>query len=334
MAIACVVPRMDAPFILSWPHFLFVLSLITHHTITRFIAMETTAAISIRNRKRPSPWQEQPKQLEGFCSFCQTEPAALRVNTPSSVGNERPHQQQFCLLHYYTTNAVQSKPENVSILNQIELEQQLPDMQSLFADVFLEVKQELSEEAARSFQATAHDPLAIIGKLHKTPFTKQQKPPSARSLSKEANGGGFIQPIPLPERLLRTQHLQAQKQAALVRRMEHASKQTSATAANASHTQRRKPTRKSIWNVMEDNAYKPAATDEATIASQDTTSFVETSTSVVCSSCGSNKVACLSSGTNRNNDSTKGEIWGSGSRDEIVMRYQCQSCGKTWNEQE
>ncbi|GKY95808.1 hypothetical protein MPSEU_000541500 [Mayamaea pseudoterrestris] len=297
------------------------------------------AATRGRNRKRPSPWQEQTADSGKSCSYCEKEKAAILVSIPSDR-NKPSRQQRLCLLHYYTTSAVHSKPEDVTIMNDSELEKQLPTMQSLFADVFVEVKQELSEEAARSFQATAHDPLAIIGKLHKAPSTstkRLQRPPSVHASDAGTKGGGFIESIPLPERLLRTQHLQQQKQAALQRRMEHAAKNdTRKMMSSTSHTQRRKPTRKSIWNVMEDAAHKPtsAITRDEADGDGETLSFLETTVNVVCGSCGSNDVVCLSSGTARNEESRKGEIWGSGSRDEVVMRYQCQKCGKTWNEEE
>ena len=282
------------------------------------------------SRKRLSPWQQQSLESEECCSYCKNQPAALLVSVPS-LRKKRPLQERYCLLHYYTTDAVRSKPEDVLVINQSELEKQLPAMQSLFADVFVELKQELSETAARSFQANSRDPLAIISKLHKS-SSRQQKPPPVRPKSEAvANGGGFIQHISLPERLVRTQQEQAQKQQTLVRRMEQASKNT---ATGNTHTQRRKPTRKSIWNVMEDAAFKPQSAAKTAEADTTTTSFLESNSNITCSSCGGNQVICLSSSTNRHNESTKGEIWGSGNRGDVVQRYQCQTCGKTWNEQE
>jgi hypothetical protein len=269
------------------------------------------------------------------CNFCNKESAALRVKVPS-LRKKKPILVDYCLLHYYTTSAVRVSSEDVSVLNQVELDSQLPAMQAVFADVFLELKQELSEESARSFRATSHDPLAILNKFHKSSVVAptsnknpRQKPPPAKARqSHDDEGGGFMQHVPLPERLIRTQREQSQKQQAMVRRMEQAAK-------HSGLTQRRKPTRKSIWNVMEDAASGKAVTNIPAKGKVDSFLNLDLANDnhMTCS-CGSTDVTCLSSSTNRNNESTKGEIWGSGSRDDVVVRYQCSVCGKVWNEYE
>jgi hypothetical protein len=317
--------------------------------------MDSTTELSV-GKKRRSSLQQHREITAASCSFCQAQPAALQVHSPTSVRPNQKHQPTtyFCLLHYYTTSAVRAGgPETtVRVVNPAEYDRQLPAMQSLFADVFVELQQELAEEsAARSSFPTkisAQDPLAILTRLHQAPKKKlsaQKKRKRSPDSTSDATAGGFIESIALPERLIRTQRAQAQKQSALVRRMEHASKHS------GSLTQRRKPTRKSIWNVMEDAAYRPAAavateksappTSTAAAAAAATTtepSFLDMDlahdNNVTCSSCGSREVNCLSSSTHRNNESTKGEIWGSGSRDDVMIRYQCLQCGKVWSEQE
>ena len=50
--------------------------------------------------------------------------------------------------------------------------------------------------------------------------------------------------------------------------------------------------------------------------------------------CGSTNVEISGNVTSRNNDMTKGEVWGSKDRAEAVMeRCHCLACGKRWNEE-
>jgi len=51
-------------------------------------------------------------------------------------------------------------------------------------------------------------------------------------------------------------------------------------------------------------------------------------------SCGSTDVGTDCNITGRNNDMAKGETWGNKNRSDVVVRYSCGRCGKTWNEEE
>jgi len=224
--------------------------------------------------------------------------------------------QLFCVLHYYTTSAARVDPSDVSIFDQEELDKQLPAIQELFADAFVQLQQELSEESARSFAANQHDPLAILHDLNK----KSRKKPSPKQEKKtEKNGGGFLRDVPVPERLIRTQQQQAQQQKELIQRMKQASSKPDVS-------RRRKSSRKSIWNVVMEQAgdTKKAPPLE-----------VEAAHGAVCS-CGSSNVELLDSHTSRRNqEMAKQETWGSKDRnDEVMVRYRCLTCGKTWNEEE
>jgi hypothetical protein len=51
-------------------------------------------------------------------------------------------------------------------------------------------------------------------------------------------------------------------------------------------------------------------------------------------SCGSSNVRSMGNTTSRNQDLKKGETWGMKDRgEEVMFRYQCNGCGKMWNEE-
>ena len=181
-------------------------------------------------------------------------------------------------------------------------------MQDLFAQAFVELQQKLRDESAKAF--AAEDPLAVLTDLHHRP----KKPPPAKKPRSDLGGGGFIRKVPLPERLLRAQQAQAREHQALQRRMDQAPK--------TDLSQRRKSSRKSIWNtVLEEPRRKPEA---VVVVAEDTPP---------CTSCGSRNVQQLGSHTSRNQDVAKGEIWGTKDRgDDVMERYQCAQCGKIWSE--
>jgi hypothetical protein len=50
--------------------------------------------------------------------------------------------------------------------------------------------------------------------------------------------------------------------------------------------------------------------------------------------CGSKDVNIEGRVNSRNNDMTKGAVWGMKDRSELVIeRLHCQTCGRTWNEE-
>jgi hypothetical protein len=276
------------------------------------------------------------------------------VKPPSSSQSHRkpPPALPYCVLHYYTTSAVRTNPAGVSIIEQSEVDVQLVPMQEIFAETFLQLQQELSEESARSFKAHSKDPLAILLDLNKK---RRKKPPLAavkNSGDSGKNEGGFLRNVPLPERLLRTQQQQAQLHAALTQRMNRAAKETTATTSNTNTntarkspdiSQRRKSSRKSIWNVVmdedekqKDGAHSQQKQDSSLLDSSSPSQMQDMSRShgVVCS-CSSHDVEIVGSSTSRNQDMAKGETWGNKDRsDEVITRYRCDGCGKTWNEEE
>jgi len=59
----------------------------------------------------------------------------------------------------------------------------------------------------------------------------------------------------------------------------------------------------------------------------------ESDSNVVCT-CGSKDVSSFGNITSRNQEARKGEIWGTDRGEEVIHRYQCNQCGRTWNEVE
>lgn len=303
-----------------------------------------------RSRKEKGLQEETDTKYDTLCSFCRNAPAAVMV-TPATPASSRrsnlkpPPAQPFCVLHYYTTSAVRSNPAGVTILDKSIVDEQLPPMQELFSEAFVQLQQELSEESARAFQKNAHDPLAILHDLNKK---RRKKPPSLSPIAKlpnDKNEGGFIRDVPLPARLLKTQQQQAKLQADLTLRMNRAAAGTTTTnvTTNAGRskdiTKRRKTTRKSVWNVVMDEDAKQSPGKDGLFNPSDTISMQPTpdlslNHGVVCS-CGSHDVEMLGSNTSRSQDAAKAETWGNKDRaDEIVTRYRCGKCGMTWNEEE
>ncbi len=108
------------------------------------------------------------------CVICKGESCFLIPGIASS--------QCFCLLHYYTTGkhndygpslqhstknnkqASQKKNKKTSLLVEYErMKKQLPAVQEIFAEAFVELRTDIGEASARAFQQTknnADDPLA------------------------------------------------------------------------------------------------------------------------------------------------------------------------------
>jgi hypothetical protein len=267
-----------------------------------------SAAESGKNRRLSS-------HVKNVCSVCD-EPAAVSVETSSTP---RRQAQPFCLLHYYTTSAV--RQDHATILDQDALDQQLQGgVQEVFAEAFLEIQQELAHESASAFQKSRADPLAIVNELRGAP--KARPSPRKKARTPIEQQGGFMRQVALPERLLQTQHEQARLQREQVARM------TAATAVNP--YERRKSSRQSIWNL----AMKEPTKEEAAQLATHRYANDNVNSGVTCF-CGSNNVSTSGNVTSRGGDMAKGETWGSKDRgDSLVSRYQCESCGRMWTEED
>jgi hypothetical protein len=268
--------------------------------------MENTSSAVLGKKRRLSSSQDV-----NVCSLCD-KPAAVSVDMSSST---RRQAKPFCLLHYYTTRAI--RQDGATIIDQDVVDQELQyGVQQLFAEAFLEIQQELAHESAIRFQKNA-DPLAILDELHGSSKARPKTKTPTTSVQ-----GGFMRHVPLPERLLKTQQEQARLQREQVARM--------TAASNVNPYERRKPSRQSIWHLAMKEPTKEEAKQLA--AHRD---FKENVTAGVTCSCGSTNVSTSGNVTSRGGDMAKGETWGSKDRgDSLVSRYQCESCGRMWTEED
>ena len=279
-------------------------------------------AVDKKRKRKSSDSSAAQTPLDNTCSFCQQVPAALAVQVPVLHRKKRAA-TPYCVACYYSTSAVRQDPEKyVSVLDEQLLDEQLPPLQQLFSEVYIELHKELSEETARAFQKQKKDPLAMLHRA--APKRKPPPPISQKKKAGNAADGGFLRSVPLPERLLRTQQQQARLQQEQIARMNRIAKEGDISSVY----QRRKSSRKSIWNLaMDPNAAKAIAEGAGNLEA----SLEE---HVTPCSCGSKDVRNFGNITSRNEGATKGEILGSGSSNDVVTRYQCNTCGKTWNEEE
>ena len=324
------------------------------------------------------------------CRFCAERPAAVCVDLPIVGRLTKRQPTPYCLRCYYSTSAVRQNPTKyVRLLNQHQVDDQLPAIQTMFSEAFLELQQEISYEAELAFQRrrnSSDDPLAslmMMGGINNGNKSKKRRISSSANAGAgasagttttnrvgragKADDGGFLRDAQIPERFLKTQQHQRQLQQQRLDRLNRASsaavggRSTTREGASRSYVEqaqqlskRRKGSRKSIWNL----AMERPTTGEGTrrqggedplltkmmrkkppplsISSSARTVDEMNDHGVVCSSCSSSDVHSFGNITSRNADVRKGEIWGSGSRGDggVINRYQCNQCGKTWNEEE
>ena len=270
------------------------------------------------------------KTDDTLCSFCQRTPAVIRVQRPLPHRLAKKYTQTLCLLHYYSTSAVR-ETKSASVIDATLLQEQLPQVQELFAEAFVQLQQTIQEEVAKSFDnntnnANNQDPLAVVQDWHRR---RSKMVPPKRTTTTNYNSnihteGGFLRPTPLPQRLLLKRQQQVAKQQELEKRMQRAT----------DLTKKRKPDRTIIWNQVSSSSSAAAANDNSTINNAPIEATPEES-NPTCSSCHSRNVMQIGNLTSRNGDMAKAETWGSKDRgDEVLGHYQCQDCGKVWNESE
>ena len=263
-----------------------------------------------------------------LCSMCQTSLSNVVVGLPMG---RRLVKTPLCWLHYYTSRAVREPQQQVVVTSFAPDD----DIQTLFSEAFIELQQEFAEESARTFSIQNKNPLGIInslrGKRKNQPSssvpkaTKQQLQLQLQQQQKlhDKDAGGFFKPIQLPERFQKTQRQLAQTTATAP------PPPTTATSSiiddgYGNPYRRRKGSKKSIWNMAMDDTQKSI---------KPTMEESHHATSIC--TCGSTKdVTSTGNITNRNNEMSKGETWGVKDGPNVVMRYQCNVCGKIWNEEE
>ena len=323
------------------------------------------------------------------CCVCQRVPAALAVRLPHPRFPQRRRViRHMCVKHFYTTPAARTissmkknpppqrqqqsqsstnstlnatittnDPAAVEILDAAEFDVQLKATQELFAEAFVQLQQEITEEAARAFtaQQSKNDPLAILHDLHKTTQKTRHKRAARGPKDGAADAGGFLRTVALPERLRRTQEPQHQQSHLNAR----VARNQRSTTAPANSSKRRRPTTANIWSQVRDDTTRGSTSRQVAVAQRtkqtsrnvadnriimeqstrnnhpnDEDNFFSNDHDVSCKSCASPHVRMVGSNASRNHDLTKGETWGSKDRaEEVFHRYECQKCGLTWNEE-
>jgi hypothetical protein len=300
-----------------------------------------------------------------MCNFCTKQKPVLLIQLPI-IGRKKRAATPYCLTCYYTTSAVRlDKEKYVSVLDKKEQMKQLPHIQHLFSECYLELQQELQQESVRSFKKQQNsknyknDPLAAMLNFSTTSSSKKSKkrkqtqtqtntrttmkgapPDPNKKREGNVNDGGFIRDINVPEHLKKTQEEQQEIQNQQLARMNNAASAArrasrGTTTGSTISVKRRKGSGKSIWNLAMDtdrNTGKLSAISESYKMS-DADNARLLNNNVICT-CGENKdIRSFGNITSRNADARKGEIWGT-DRDEVINRYQCNKCGRTWNEEE
>ena len=247
------------------------------------------------------------------------------------------------------------------------MEKQLPKVQELFAEAFIELQKEIGEESARAFKSasTADDPLALLldptgassSTISRSSFRKQKsrnnssssnrKKPQTKSNANDELEGGFIRETKLPERLRKLQNPQTFESrygvgSPSMPRKQHATISNNATKSSSTNPYDRKKQKSStnIWNQILDNpSSKKKATkkkmkfDDIEREMINNITAARSNASLITCICGSTNVN-IDGNVTRNNDMMKGEVWGAKSRSEdVVERCHCLACGRTWNEE-
>jgi len=230
------------------------------------------------------------------CSFCESTPAAIIVKGKLMGSQPKP----LCLNHYYTTRTVSiTQPKRIQPISFIpntaqpqhesaassssQFDKQLPAIQDLFAQSFIELQKEIAEESARSYNrmSKSNDPLSLLGvetSTHNSKWKRQkllqiqqkrqrrqemQKHWEGSSLNrtraKQKNGirregihdteGGYMKELKLPTKLI--EHKEQQRQMLHLQLETPTSiisyKQSSKSKSNP--YKRRKPSKKSYWDL-------------------------------------------------------------------------------------
>lgn len=326
---------------------------------TQLASASSSAITTVNKKKRQQSFNDDNGESidEAVCCFCAQNPAVLTVKLPV-LGRKKRADMPYCLRCYYTSSAVRQGKQNVSILNSREQERQLPAIQTLFSDCFLELQQDISKASleALSQRPKNHDPLAaLLGMSTKSKPNKRLEKKKAGNI----DDGGFLRNVDIPERLKQTQHQQARSYQQQMARMEQLAgsntidgsasarrnsnvkaaptnryASSTMTTTTSSLSNRRKGSRKSIWNLAMDPASSQSKEKQTAVSHISATQEDENTTGITCTSCGSKSVKSFGNITSRNGDVRKGEIWGTDRDSTVVTRYQCNNCGRTWNEEE
>ena len=252
------------------------------------------------------------KRTTETCSFCDSLPAPVIASL--AIGLNRKERTPLCWLHYYTSRAVRCDEVEILVTQEnIQTELNESGVQDLFAEAYLELQHELAAESALAFKKRKADPLSILNNIRGKP--KKPPPPTRKHVDRHA--GGFLPALQLPDRFLSTRPPMHNQQNQVAPRVYKSSVENP--------FEKRRSSRKSIWKLAMENP---------TDLKGETNSPPEMPSFTTCS-CGSRDVQISGNFTSNTNNVQKAETWGFKDRsDEVVVRYLCGKCGRTWNEEE
>ena len=279
---------------------------------------------------------------DGKCSFCQKANAAVAVNTSGAL-----LQRNVCLAHYYTTNAVRKNTKSFKVISYDEVGKQLKEVQSIFAEAFVELQKEIAETLARD---DSIDPLSVLTKKGSSLKGRKKRSSFARDLAKgnvvqlkstydeneETKSGGFFKQKVVLDKLVALERNQAKhlREKPLTNfsdesaNIDTQNKKKLKSNNNAGQLynpySRRKVKRVSYWNIGDNDLDQDLETTGETDFQCDVFQKVCT--------CGSNDVHIEGNMIGRN-DIAKGETWGNKEKPDIFERCRCNRCGKIWNEE-
>lgn len=263
-----------------------------------------------------------PKPDPSLCSFCKSEAAAISI-TKSLTKKTIP----LCLVHYYTTKNARIDPKKVSIVDKNATKQQLPYVQDIFAEAFTELQKDILNESARAFNEMSKrgsDPLSILNdhSFVKKSKVQMSKPRAFSTKDGSVSDGGFMRQINKKEvDLIEQQRNRIKTPASNTLHAGDVIKLVQKEKANP--YKRRKISSKSSWALVLEG--KTTSDDNVPIESNEQT--------ISTCKCGG-KGLIFGNTTSRNNDVSKAEIWGTKRDHDVATRFQCQACGKIWNELE
>lgn len=291
------------------------------------LAKAFSAAKNLPKRKSPTPLKSHldvPTPMSQanphVCSFCMSEPAVVSIKKQITTETN-----SFCLLHYYTTRACRSDPSKTLVLNNDEMKRQLPYIQELFSEAFMDLQKDIAMESGKSFHRMmecANDPLSIL-----TDNAAKIKKKKAK-VGGNQNDGGFLNHIQQKEiDLIEQQKKRVQIDTPITEANESTTsfeKNSAVIVEGVNPYKRRKYSTKSSWHMVLD----PKRNVE-----MDVNELMDDKCSIAICTCGSNNVTTLENISSRMNDVSKADIWGyKRDQDEVSSRYQCEKCGKIWNE--
>ena len=273
------------------------------------------------NARRNNVGRKSPKQDMSICSFCESEAAAICI-TKSLTNTKIP----LCLVHYYTTRSCRIDPQKVSVIKEEEVKSQLTYVQDMFAEAFTELQKEIATESARSYNEMSKlksDPLSILNDDKRKPRAKVPRGLPKNSKDGMASDGGFMRHVQRRETDLITEQKKrvtiSNESAVGISQQHNSDNRPKKIESNP--YKRRKLSSKSIWHLVLEGKTRPEPESPKQLDA-----FTNKC------ACGGNAVM-FGNTTSRNNDVSKGDIWGT-SRNDTSTRWQCQKCGKIWNELE